>query len=298
MGKNFSKNKDNVKIPDNYNLIKIISYNVRLIFGSPLRANKLGYYLTQANNHLHNDVICLQGIYDYESREIIINILKNDYPHMYTIPDNTNVLNLTTHNIKKCGIGTLILSKYEVINYMFQKFDENAKQLPEHTSAICVNINVNGNIISLYDVQLQSDYKNIVSNRKIRSKQLDELQIFIEKNISNLHKNTLYNKTNIHLITGSLNILGKNVNTFSSEYMEMMQKYNFIDIYKLINNNPILSNNRLDYVMLYLPNNINIDENTQSIFEYFKINFIDISIQNIDYSDHFPIETLIMFKYK
>ena len=88
--------KDKIKMPNEYKLIKIISYNVRLIFNSPYRAKKIGYYLLDndvtTDNEVKNDIICLQGLYDNESRKIIIDILSKYFKNVYHIENKINKL--------------------------------------------------------------------------------------------------------------------------------------------------------------------------------------------------------------
>lgn len=296
-----------IKIPNNYKLIKLVSFNVRLLFGSPLRANKIGYYLIQPNNYINNSIICLQGLYDYESRKIIIDIVKDVYPHIYVIPDNTHIIE---GNIKKYCIGTVILSIYPILDYVYLKFEENNRQVPEYTGIISVNINIENNILSIYNVQLQSDYKNITNNTTIRSSQISKLDTYIENNINHIYKRyKRYTQTNIHLVTASLNVSQK-------EYDNIFKKYNYIDIYKIING-PYKVSKKQDYILLYISNNkhilytpivknilINLKMSPditvikQFIYKCFKINFLLFTCTETDYSEHIPCNILILFKIK
>lgn len=290
--------EDNITIPDNYKLIKIISYNVRLIFGSPIRANKIGYFLTSNYNTIENDIICLQGIYDEESRNIIINIFKKYYPNIYIIPDTNDDNN----------IGLLIISKYQVLNYKYKQFEKN-NNISECNGIVCININIDNNIISIYNTKLQSDYNNIIYNGNIRKHQFEQVNTFIKDNIKYISANTIFYKTNIHLLLGSLNIMGLNLydNSMSDEYVYIDTEYNYLDIYKIINEKPnYLLKNRNEYIFLYLLNkkSVSIDSTKnynkknifKKIFRYYKINFVSTKILNVDYSDHYPIELIFMIK--
>jgi hypothetical protein len=290
--------KNNITIPDNYKLIKIISYNVRLIFGSPIRANKIGYFLTSNYNTIENDIICLQGIYNEESRNIIINIFKKYYPNIYIIPDINDDNN----------IGLLIISKYQVLNYKYKQF-ENNNNISECNGIICININIDNNIISIYNTKLQSDYNNIIYNGGIRKQQFKQVNAFIKDNIKYISTKTTFYKTNIHLLLGSLNIMGLNLydNSMSDEYVYIDTEYDYLDIYKIINEKPnYLLKNRNEYIFLYLLNKISISIDStknynkknilKKIFRYYKINFVSTKISNVDYSDHYPIELIFMIK--
>ena len=335
MGNHFSKKKK-LKVPNDYKLIKMLSYNVRLIFGSPLRANKIGYFISDINYNLENDIICLQGIYDNESKNTIINIFKQNYKNIYIIPE-FNLSNNYQNPNKNCdcdGIGTLILSKYEIIDYKCLKFKETLDNITEYTGVLCINVNINNNVVSIYNIQLQSDYKDIISNSKIRENQLKELHIFIKNNINHIENNTYfskYRKTNINLIIGSLNIPSDNMNNnlLTDEYNNLIKKYNYLDMYKIINNNEKYKyKNRDDYILLYLFDNLDVknknlesDQSTidindlpklkniidklndrkiilNKLYKYYKINFIKTNIINIDYSNHLPLELIIIIKIK
>ena len=364
MGIGFSKKKDEkINLPEDYKLIKIMSYNVRLIFGSPLRANKIGYFLSKVYDNIENDIICLQGIYDIESRDIIVNIFKNDYPNVYIIPEFDskqglekseeykslkNICNERKDRNCDCkNVGILILSKYEVLDYKCKKFKEGNDSITEYTGIVCININVDNNIISIYNTQLQSDYKDIISNTNIRKSQLEQVKCFVKDNIGHLGKNSYfdqYKKTNINLIVGSLNIPGKNIDDryLTEEYLNLITNFNYLDIYKMINeDNDHIFKDRNEYILLYLLDDSDIsyenlkskiencdDPNTASylkrlkelpdlintikelkdenkkkiilkkIFKFYKINFIKTSMSNVNYSDHYPIELIVIIKTK
>lgn len=341
MGIGFSKKEKKINLPNDYKLIKIVSYNVRLIFSSPLRANKIGFFLSRAHDNIDNDIICLQGIYDDESRNIIIDIFKNDYPNIYIIPESeSSVKNLekyqspvsiSNRRIKKneeygCkNVGIMILSKYEVLDYKCKKFKEIGNSTTEHTGIVCININIDNNIISIYNTQMQSDYKDIISNVDIRKIQLKQITSFIKSNIDHIHKNPyfkIYKNTDVNLIMGSFNIQGKNMNEkyLTNEYLDLIND-NYFDIYKTINEdiNHIFEN-RKDYILLYLLDELDMNHDTNElddimrvkkmvelsknksknilnkIFKFYKINFIKISMHDIDFSDHYPIELIVILK--
>jgi hypothetical protein len=298
-------NSINLEIPDNYKILKIISYNVRLIYNSPLRAYKIGYYLYETNNDLDNDIICLQGIYDNESIDIIKNILIKKYKNIYLIPEN---------DVTRCtNIGILVFSKYKILNYKCKKFNENNNCITEYTGVIGLNILIKNTIISIYVTQLQSDYKYLVSNKKNRILQCKQIKSFIKNNIKHLNSNhyNSYKKSNIHLIVGSLNIPYNNLLKTTEEYTQIMDILNSVDIYKFIeNDNKLITEDQNDYVLLYLLDSTDIiytnknslidqkydKEILNKIFKYYNINFIDVTIKEFDYSDHYPMEIILLIK--
>jgi hypothetical protein len=318
MGIEFSKiHEKKIQLPNNYKLLKILSYNVRLISSSLYRANKIGYYLAKLNNGINNDILCLQCIYDVECKNTIIEIFKNIYKNIYIIPQNMD------------DIGFLILSNYEIIDYKYNKFIDNIKSDNniDQYGVICVNINIDGHLISIYNTCFPTDYKNIISNKEIRYIYFEQLQLYIKQNIKHICTTNLltkYTPTNLNLVVGSLNISGLNMNNIhqTDEYQNIMINFNYIDIYKLLNiNKNLFINERKDYIFMYLIDNDDINndkkehihkiinpikkkmnktkdyKNIQNIiFKYYNTNFIDSSIINMDYSDHYPIELILIIR--
>ena len=206
------------------------------------------------------------------------------------------------------NIGLLIISKYQVLNYKYKQFEKN-NNISECNGIVCININIDNNIISIYNTKLQSDYNNIIYNGNIRKHQFEQVNTFIKDNIKYISANTIFYKTNIHLLLGSLNIMGLNLydNSMSDEYVYIDTEYNYLDIYKIINEKPnYLLKNRNEYIFLYLLNkkSVSIDSTKnynkknilKKIFRYYKINFVSTKILNVDYSDHYPIELIFMIK--
>lgn len=261
MGNSSGKNKKKINIPKNYELLKIVSYNVRLLFHSPLRAAKIGYYLV--DNSIDNDVVCLQEINDIKSRETIIDIVKESYPNICVIPSEYD------------NVGLLLLSKYKVIDHKCIKFDEKNSEIVEYSGILCVNLEVCGNIVSIFNVQFQSDFKNIISNRRVRGQQMIQLIELLRDNMEDNKK--------LNFVIGSLNVLKK-------EYNEMVEQNNFYDIYKELNDE---DNGESEVMMLKL---VNDDRN---IYRNYKLNFVKIYFdEEIDYSDRKPIVLFTMIKKK
>jgi hypothetical protein len=317
MGIEFSKiQQQKIQLPNNYKLLKILSYNVRLISSSLYRANKIGYYLAKLNNGINNDIICLQCIYDVECKNAIIDIFKHIYKNIYIIPQNMN------------DIGFLILSNYEIIDYKYNKFNDdlNSDNITEQYGVIGVNINIDGHLISIYNTCFPTDYKNIISNKELRNIYFEQLQLFIKQNIKHIQTANLLTKytiTNLNLVVGSLNIAGLNINNDSQteEYKNVMINFNYIDVYKLLNiNKNLFITERKDYIFMYLIDQYDINDKKDQIykiinpikkkinkckeyksiqniiFKYYNTNFIDTSIINMDYSDHYPIELILIIR--
>lgn len=259
-------NSKNIKSSDEYKLLKILSYNVRLIYDSPIRAKNISYFLS-TRYKINYDIICLQCIYNENSKQEIIDILKNTYP--YIEPTNEK-------------IGFLIFSKYKILNYEFIKYDINNKI--ECNGYLYVNIIINDTIITIYNIIFQPDYKSLILNENIRFKQIEEIKNNILKN----------NDNNIIFIIGSLNIKGKNINKYSDEYNNFFNN-NFIDLNNIKKNEQLYSDNRNDYILLY--NNTNEQKNIK-ILKLLNIILLKMSFIDVDYSDHYPLELFVILKIK
>lgn len=212
-------NSKNTNMPEKNNVYKILSYNVRLMFDSPLRAKNIAYFLL-TRYESNYDIICLQGIYNNSKKEII-DILKNTYP--YIEPTNDK-------------IGFLIFSKYNIMNYKFIKYNINNKI--ECDGYIYINILINEKIITIYNVIFQSDYKTLILNEKTRLNQINEIKKYM-----------INDDSNYTFIIGSLNIKGKNTTNKTNEYNYLINNFN--DLFNYKKNQIIYTDNRNDYILLH-----------------------------------------------
>jgi hypothetical protein len=109
----------------------------------------------------------------------------------------------------------------------------------------CVNINVNGTFMSIYNIELEDD--NIgINNKSIRKKQLFELRNIIEDNRRKIFVNQDLRKfingdhtylacnRDLHIVTGMFHINEYKNNIINSEYTKSLDILSSIDIHKWI----------------------------------------------------------------
>lgn len=291
MGNTFNKHKkkfkimdfDKVIIPKEYELIKISSHNVN-IRNSVNITNKIREivsYIVGLFKNKENDIICLQGIHDYNSAYKLIKELKifsrRNRGSLYFAPEFEDVDSKSddTISIRKSkldidGIGivrssntkryakkvetqNIIISKYPIVSTIFVDLGDkhDIDDLIGTKTMIGANISIYGNIISIYNVELSHDIKSAnIINDDVREKELAAVFDAINENQESLKLSFFYNylKTDIHFLIGSLYItetLSSNLaNHFNSEFARFVREYKCVDIFRHIHdeNIPLYTN--------------------------------------------------------
>lgn len=294
MGNKPTKSKDNpieildysmVKIPTNYKLIKLASYDINLknTINLDLKIKEIINYTISKNKNLEIDILCIQGIHDNNSVfEIIREIkkyLSENKIHRYISPpteDNPNSFSTkkifditysgTDYGNKKKIFHNIIISRYPIINHIIDSLN-NLENL-DSDNIICANINIFNNIISVYNINLSGDIKHAnIKNSATRDLELNKIFNIIEKNKNKLElqiqyqtNNKLnikkYNKSDINFLVGSLNISEVNQTDPNPEFINLIQTRHAVDIYRYLpanNTNPGYTTaykERLNYILL------------------------------------------------
>ena len=164
--------------------IYLITYNCQIKFFSSYKSNRLLNYINNFKNN--NFILCLQGLYDYKT----IKYLED---------------NITSGNIKKINNiyenGLYIFCTYSVTNIEQHKYSLNKKYknlIDEKKGFITFDININRNLLTIYNTELQNDISNNLLFSEIRLEQITEILYFI----TNRSKNE--SKKRINIIMGSL----------------------------------------------------------------------------------------------
>lgn len=290
---------NNVKVYNNDKL-KIITYNVRLLYNSPLRCDKIGHYL---NNEFDNHpIICLQGLYNHQSKKRIYQDISKKY-------DITKVIPSIFNDKVDDDIGIVILSVFDIIDYYSCIFPNNNPFIrsldDKKRGMIYANILVNDTVVSVYNACLQSDIKSMIDCSSIRKIQLDTIISKVKDNIDNLkgmedkHK---YNFGNIHLIIGNLNIneYDEHNDRETKEYIGLVNNNNFLDLIRIIDKDTHFhtytdEGKRLDYIMLFLEDKFDsIDNIKRYLLDTYDIKLVHYNIrEKLKYSDHVPCELVL-----
>lgn len=280
-----------VKIPDNFQLIKIISYNINIksTINLDQRINEVITYIFSGNKNKFADIICLQGISDKQICTILIREIKrycyNNKLVIFFAPPFTDVATSmslefinkkSSHNVKsnsnsynsailsgskktnKDDTQNIIISKFPIVSTIFSRLNKSTDDCIENQTVIGANILLNKKIISIYNVCLNADIKmaNIV-NTRLRNGEINYLFKIINENIQKISNNDFdnYVKSNIHLLVGTFNIPEIKNGEFNDELSNFIQDHHCIDIYRLLSVDDGFtadSLERLSYIFLFL----------------------------------------------
>lgn len=309
----------NVKIPSDFELLKIVSYNVDIINSINIRTTigLITEYIFSNNKNKQNDIICLQGIRDKIAMTLLVKFIKSyskkSKIDIYIVPDLNieldNEFESPLHNSFGASWGdtdnyedeletkNIIISKYKILSHFNSK-------LSDDINLIGANILIKNKIISVYTSGLTEDIGDINNNNK-RNEEINEIPNIIDNNIKeiqNLKEGTL---SNIHFFCVCLNIPEIENLKLSSLFINITKNNKYVDIYrlknKLVNGNTNKQNIRIDYIFLVLTENIEKPNSQkqllESIFKKYRIHFIKNNVRNdITDSNHYPIECICMIQ--
>lgn len=375
MGRKLTKDKEikinnyaKVKIPKNFKLIKISSFNVDLRNTINLN-NKINAIISYISSNYKNkliDIIGLQGFCDNVSLYVFIsefkkycinnnlkfflapsfNHIKPSKTDSIIIPSKKminsyfrsteykNIINCDnkSNNSKRNAkskqhkiIHNIIISKFPIMNIMYSELDDKTDMddILGIRTVIGVNVLINNKIVSIYNVTLSKDIGSAnISNSHVRTTELDTLGDIIKKNVEYITKKKFnkYNKSNIHLILGAMNINEINDDEIDDEYIDLIKNRNYIDIFRHLNSNALghttIFMERSNYVLIYLANDIHnvkkfayknfMDNKSESkliniLFKRYDIYFFDNYVVKNENDDdtsiiHYPIECIFMMK--
>lgn len=340
---------NDVDIPKDYSMIKIATYNVNLknSINLKFRIRRILDFINSSYKDKQIDILCLQGIHDYQSLETLIKNIKKKFwaKELYTAPIYDDIFDiapttsyqLTPSNIitnslrstnisknttaKKIEIQNLIVSRFPIVSTTFNNLDTAGRidDVIGIKAIIGANINIYGNLVSIYSTQLSKDIHIAnLSNTKLRRKEEQILFSLIKENKLNNETYEGLNLTDIHLINGTFNINYFDGNNMSEEFYNFITDYNCVDIYKYINPKKDGITNtekeRMDYTFLKLTDDVfstpkwnkmfkkikNDSELFNFIFKRYGIYFIDTYVRddvNITNSTaNFPVETVFIIK--
>ena len=330
-----------VTIPKGYELIKLATFNIN-IRNTVNISNKIKEILIFIKSSFKNkdiDIFCLQGILDYNSAYKLIKEVKKygrqTNNKFYFGPEFENIDSKSEKFIsmkdkistgllkKKIEVQNIIISKYPIVTTLYSELDDKLyiDDILGTKTIIGANISIYGNIISVYNTTLSKDIKsaNLV-NSDVRNKELKVVFKIIEENKKKLKTDEFkhYFLTDIHMLAGTLFIKETYGLDLNQEFIDFMQKYKCVDIFRIMCEDNIghtnTSKERVDYILFLLTDMMYNKSNHKKlksiegcndlfklIFKIYKIYFIDIIIRNDIYTgnsySNFPLEcTFMMYK--
>lgn len=327
------ENYENIKLPFGHRIVKLVSYDINIQNSINLEENIKGIirYMFGSFKNKEIDICALQGINDnYSVYELIKEVnnycLKNEEtiyicPEFENINPNKQIITSSSKNMlcvsksggncKKETKDNIIFSRFPIINYTCTKLKTYANNNIFGTnSALCCNLDIDGNVISVYNSSFSYDLENInVFNTKRREKELKLLLNIVKKNTKDLKNNETFKsfeKSNIHMITGSLKFKEFKDQYVTPEYNNLFTKYKLVDIYRFLNKKntgyTTITNKRNCYMLLALNDDIfdpklNNKKLFKKILKKSGIYFLDTYVYNKNTNNHnYPVEIIFILK--
>lgn len=284
MGSNFSKKSvkiknikindySKVKIPKEYTLLKLASYNISLT--NTINLNQkikdvISYIFSKFNNK-EIDVINLQEINDTSSLYIFVSEFKKYCLERQVVyyfspqydnigpSSNSQKASITTSekmielsfgssekikpDIKKKKVmQNIIISKFPIISSIFTELDDKTDMddILGVQTFIGANLLIGSAIISIYNTNLSKDIKAAqIVNDNVRKTELEILLNTININKKTLESDEKFNKyikTDIHIVAGTFHIpeIDHDNNNLCDEYRELLTNNHFIDIFRML----------------------------------------------------------------
>jgi len=298
------------------------------------------------------DVLCIQGIYGINIIKDLINAFKKKineynnnvignkniylefYPDIEVQQNNSFYMSTCEDYKDNKYCNKLIVSRHSFLqtsnieicckdNILYRspktKINDSDDNISIRKYMQLVNINVDGTIVSVYNVELEPDSTGI-SNIKERKIQLNNIINNVKNNKNNLldanmrkftYGDVTYIASNrdIHIVTGMFHINEIKNNVLNQEYINMNKIINGLDINRWIkclrnDNNNIVSNIKLtkDVYTFLISDDIcdihDISLKSQKIFEKHNAVIVSSNIMknsiNMNKFTYYPEDTVIM----
>lgn len=246
------------------NNIYLITYNCQIKYYSTFKSNRLLNYILNFKNNKF--IFCLQGLYDTTTIKYLEDNVNTDLTKIKSSHDN----------------GLYIISNFDITSvqeYLF-KHDNSLKDLVDiKRGFISFNVGINGNLISIYNTELQNDISNNLLFNEIRLKQISEILLFItNRKINETH-------LKLHIIMGTL-------------YLDEIKSNKLYDVLSIFQDNYISNideNKKDDYILFFSEIKYTSDEIIEYMKNKFGIHLVNIIIRKeMNFSKHLPCE--LVFK--
>lgn len=246
--------------------IYLITYNCQIKFFSSYKSNRLLNYINNFKNN--NFILCLQGLYDYKTIKYLEdNITSKKIIKINNIYDN----------------GLYIFCTYEVNNIEQHKYSLNEKYknlIDIKKGFITFDININKNLVTIYNTELQNDISNNLLFNEIRLDQITEILYFI----TNRSKND--SEKRINIIMGSM-------------YMENIKSNKLCDVINILQKESniitnIDNNIQDDYILFLTEKDINCDQIINFMKQEYGILLMNVFIRKeMNFSKNLPCEIIL-----
>lgn len=322
--------KSKINIPKNTKLLRVASFNVNVSdnIDKDDISMMISMYIFSFIYGIDIDILCIQGINNMKFLELLLKeIYKTSVKMNIPIQISPNInfkekqksisssIKLSLENIKESITSTnnIIISKYPIISERDIILKENDEELLVKTCGILANINIDGYIVSIYNLNLSEDYLGI-SNKNSRTRELESLLTHINENTTYIKKKfTNLINNNINIICGIFNIREVIDSNLNKEYIDIIKQFNAMDCYRCYNISKFseeigitnMDGFRDCYILLsfvngdFVINYNNIKGLLKYIYVKYGISLIKSHIlKNIKSKNYYAIETIFLMDKK
>lgn len=265
---------------------KVLSYNVHIfgLYSDTDFHDSIFKYISTENP----DIICLQEYFqnnkNHKNDSILKKILKSEHKHIYTQGKSN-----------KFGLATF--SKYPIVNTGFIAYDDSSSN-----KAIFTDIRIHSDTIRVYNIHFQSlhfDKEDYLFTAKVTNQDIEirgkELQIASKRIHKKLQKGYTLRSKQVqimveHILSSPYPVI------VCGDFNDVPCSYTYQQINNLLTDAFVKSGKGLGhtfYVNQKLPFRIDYIFYDKNSFDAF-----DFSVNQINFSDHFPIHTLLSLKNK
>nr|UWJ25970.1 pesticidal crystal protein Orf2Ab [Bacillus thuringiensis] len=306
---NFSEPSNTITVktePDTMYMISIMTHNMYFL-ASPTDVNqklRAKNTILPSSYYRYSDIIILEELFEDEATGILLEGMEKYGNFNFRTP----VLGEGGLDIQRGGVA--ILSKWPIVKYEKHIFNNRGCGVEgiQNKGVMYAKINVNGTYIHVFGTHTQSDISFIgCDGPLVRKKQLQELANFIEKKnipfeeyvvIGGDFNINLYDQENYNYLIEVLNVIEPN---YTGHPYTWDKDTNLYASYS----DPDGKNEHLDFILLRTKHRLPPENwgNYSNIVEQVKVvdsecnNVCNQMIQNdrknIDFSDHYPVKTLI-----
>lgn len=325
-GKSKSRSGSNIKVPNDYKLIKLVSLNVDLRNSINLKKNikNITDYIFKKKNSKDKDIdiICLYNFNDTVSLYNLIKHVKKEAVdrnvELYFAPeyddiDENQISLLTlpfskgTKNLADMYFPHLLISRFPIKFYSKENLSRT-----QTAHILCANITVYDKLITVVVASLSKDLESIgISNKDKRCVEMIRLKKIINTNNRTIYEDFNSMKTDINII-----FCNANFDEQDEEFEMFIKTSRTVDIHRYMNENETImtgiNNKRDDFVFFALTDDIfdsespfnkdlmeanTVKDILSLIFKRYSFHCFSInSDKDINILENYPIETVFMFK--
>lgn len=292
MGNHIKRKKISYIPPEGFVIVNIVTCYVELKKTCNLKqsVDRLAKLVFSHHNGAPYDIMCVQGIKDKVSYDSFTNKIGGMDDSLCIFPFSKN--------------NNVIISRHPVISTITSEHSTNTND----PSIIGININLNNNIISVFNTEL-NPYEYIKKESNIRKKEFAKVFNVIDENRKEIAKDEYSNyiKPQINILAGMFYIPTVVYDDINPPFKFLLRNYKVLDIYGFLKSRYMADyRNHKSYIFFPMSQNDlkkvnNKKDLSKNLLDNYGIHFIHSSY--IDWMDildkkHTPLMVKLMIRVK